>query len=147
MNEYRQFHFFIPMRPQPLQRSRSCANGHHYTPQRTRDAKDRISEFVSYDLQKDGVTKPIEGFWDLDITVYFEKPKNWFPGKFPSSGGDWDNHGKTICDALNGVLWEDDRWIREGTVKKEYGDSIGYEIKAKVHPITQKPVKKRQKNT
>lgn len=30
--------------------------------------------------------------------------------------GDWDNHAKAICDALNGICFVDDRQIVEGHV-------------------------------
>jgi Holliday junction resolvase RusA-like endonuclease len=30
--------------------------------------------------------------------------------------GDWDNLAKNICDALNGVVWKDDKSIREALV-------------------------------
>ncbi|MBR2734449.1 MAG: RusA family crossover junction endodeoxyribonuclease [Selenomonadaceae bacterium] len=30
--------------------------------------------------------------------------------------GDWDNHAKSICDALNGICFTDDRQIVEGHV-------------------------------
>lgn len=31
---------------------------------------------------------------------------------------DWDNIGKLVSDALNGVFWEDDRQIVDGRVQK-----------------------------
>lgn len=36
-----------------------------------------------------------------------------------TSRGDWDNYGKSISDACNGVLWVDDRQIRDASVKIE----------------------------
>jgi Holliday junction resolvase RusA-like endonuclease len=32
------------------------------------------------------------------------------------TGGDWDNFGKFICDALNGLAWLDDSQIDDGRV-------------------------------
>lgn len=40
------------------------------------------------------------------------------PGKKP----DWDNVGKIICDALNGVAFRDDALIVDGRTVKTYGD-------------------------
>lgn len=33
------------------------------------------------------------------------------------SVGDWDNYGKAISDACNGVLWVDDRQVVNGSVE------------------------------
>jgi Holliday junction resolvase RusA-like endonuclease len=33
--------------------------------------------------------------------------------------GDWDNFGKAISDACNGILWVDDRQILDGRVRIE----------------------------
>lgn len=32
------------------------------------------------------------------------------------NAGDWDNHAKSICDALNGICYDDDRLITEGHI-------------------------------
>ena len=31
--------------------------------------------------------------------------------------GDWDNYAKQVCDALNGIAWNDDRQVKRGTVE------------------------------
>ena len=31
--------------------------------------------------------------------------------------GDWDNHAKAICDALNGICYVDDRQIIDGRIR------------------------------
>lgn len=36
--------------------------------------------------------------------------------------GDWDNHAKAICDALNGICYTDDRQIVDGHVRLHKGD-------------------------
>ena len=36
--------------------------------------------------------------------------------------GDWDNHAKAICDALNGICYEDDRQIIEGHIRLFKGE-------------------------
>lgn len=35
---------------------------------------------------------------------------------------DWDNLGKGICDALTGILWEDDDLIVDGRCRKRYAE-------------------------
>lgn len=41
---------------------------------------------------------------------------------------DWDNIGKIICDALNGVAWHDDAQIVRATVSKLYGLDEGVQV-------------------
>ena len=81
------------------------------------------------------------------IIAIFPIPKSWskkkrelalkceiLPGK-----PDWDNIGKIICDALNGVLYEDDACVFGGVVVKRYGLSEGVEVtftKFRPEPIT-----------
>ena len=36
--------------------------------------------------------------------------------------GDWDNHAKAICDALNGICYLDDRQITEAHVSLHKGE-------------------------
>lgn len=40
----------------------------------------------------------------------------------PTTKPDWDNIAKNICDALNGVVYPDDKAIVTGSVKKVYSD-------------------------
>lgn len=46
------------------------------------------------------------------------------PGKKP----DWDNVGKIICDALNGVAFHDDAQIVDGRTIKRYSDKPRVEV-------------------
>lgn len=39
-----------------------------------------------------------------------------------SNFGDWDNHAKAACDALNGICFVDDRQIVDGRVRLFRGD-------------------------
>ena len=36
--------------------------------------------------------------------------------------GDWDNHAKAICDALNGICYSDDSLIIDGRIRLFKGD-------------------------
>ena len=36
--------------------------------------------------------------------------------------GDWDNHAKATCDALNGICFSDDRQIIDGRVRLHRGN-------------------------
>jgi len=37
-----------------------------------------------------------------------------------TSRPDWDNVGKAVCDALNGIAWGDDAQVVDGRVRKKY---------------------------
>ena len=39
----------------------------------------------------------------------------------PTKKPDWDNIGKLVCDALNGVAYDDDKCVCEAVVRKFYG--------------------------
>jgi Holliday junction resolvase RusA-like endonuclease len=48
----------------------------------------------------------------------------------PTVKPDWDNFGK-VCDALNGIVWVDDKQIVEGHVRKVYSDRPGLRIEVR----------------
>ena len=70
---------------------------------------------------------PLEG--PLTLRAVFVMPR---PGRlvwktrpmprepYTSSRNDWDNLGKSVCDALNGVAWRDDGQIVRATVERWY---------------------------
>lgn len=45
-------------------------------------------------------------------------PRSWDTA---GSSGDWDNVGKPVCDAANGILWHDDCEIARGIVEEIVG--------------------------
>lgn len=55
--------------------------------------------------------QPLTGAIKLTADVYVKRE--------PTSlnSGDWDNHGKAISDALNGICYQDDRQIIDGHVR------------------------------
>ena len=46
----------------------------------------------------------------------------------PTKRPDWDNFGKIVSDALNGIAWDDDSQIIAGTVEKWYAEEPRAEI-------------------
>lgn len=62
------------------------------------------------------------------IIVRFPRPKRLLAKKhagprwYESSKNDWDNLGKGVCDALNGLAWTDDGAIVDGRVLRVYAD-------------------------
>lgn len=72
-----------------------------------------------------------------DITAYYPIPKStskkqhqaMLDGQIrPTKKPDWDNIGKIICDALNGIAYKDDSAIIEATVQKFYSDEPRVEV-------------------
>jgi Holliday junction resolvase RusA-like endonuclease len=72
-----------------------------------------------------GYAKPLSG--PLRVLITRRKPSPKAPTQetpdllYDTSRPDWDNLAKLIGDAGTGELWEDDRMIVEGTVRKEHG--------------------------
>ena len=68
---------------------------------------------------------------DVRITAYFPIPKSVSKKKReamlartirPIVKCDWDNIGKIVCDALNGIAYHDDKQVVDGQVRKFYSD-------------------------
>lgn len=67
----------------------------------------------------------------VDINAYYTIPKSaskkkqdaMMRGKIrPTKKPDWDNVGKIVCDALNGIAYHDDAQVVSATVEKFYCD-------------------------
>ena len=65
------------------------------------------------------------------ITAIFPIPKSFSKKKteqamegtlYPTKKPDWDNIGKIICDALNGIAYKDDSQVVNAMVVKVYGN-------------------------
>ncbi len=85
---------------------------------------------------------PLAGPLDVTVTVVMGVPSSWSRKKrdaalagaiYPTGKPDWDNFAK-ILDALNGVVWEDDKNIVRGTVVKTYGESPMLKVKVSEMP-------------
>lgn len=63
----------------------------------------------------------VEEAFAVHITAFTLRPKSK-PKRFfvPTSKPDWDNEGKLVCDALNGIVWRDDAQIADGRVSKRF---------------------------
>lgn len=74
----------------------------------------------------------LDGFnLEVFIDVYFKIPESYSRKKQglalqgiirPTVKPDWDNISKNICDALNGVAYNDDKNIVDGAVHKYYSE-------------------------
>lgn len=121
--------FTIMGKPMGKGRPRFSRDGHIYTPESTRVAEKNVRE--EFIRQNPGAKKfdrsiPVS----VDVLAFFGAPKSASAAerKAISEGKtlhtkkpDADNILKLICDALNGVAWEDDAQIVEMRCEKRYG--------------------------
>ena len=103
----------IPWKKHAKQRPRN-GGGHTYTPKPTKDAERIIRN--NFEEATGGLWTPRDH--PLRVAVHMSKEQlelnitsleDWPAPK--GMTGDVDNYLKTVCDALNGVAWTDDRWI------------------------------------
>ena len=92
---------------------------------------------MEYQAQCDGIFFGNDSALGMKITAYKPITKSTSkrrmlqmidglirPGKKP----DWDNVGKIVCDALNGVAFHDDAQIVDGRTVKYYSDQPRVEV-------------------
>jgi Holliday junction resolvase RusA-like endonuclease len=112
--------------PKGKGRPRFARNGHTYTPAATRVYETAI-RFVAQ-AQMNG-RPPLQGALSIVVTATFPIPSSWskrkreaaLAGLLPhTSAPDADNLLK-ITDALNQIVWCDDKQITRATVIKQYG--------------------------
>lgn len=120
--------FYVKMPPMGKERPR-FSNGHTYTPQKTRNAEELIR--WSYKAECGEFMFPERTPVVMAIIAVFPVPKSaskktraaMLKNEIrPTVLPDWDNIGKLVCDALNGLAYHDDRQIVYASVTKEYGE-------------------------
>jgi Holliday junction resolvase RusA-like endonuclease len=119
--------FFVPGLPvaQPRQRHRKIPGQsfvHNYTP-----TKHPVSAFKATiklaASAKWNAAPPMVGPVRLSLVFYFPRPisqtrKRGNSASWKTTKPDWDNLGKAVSDALNGVLWVDDAQLCDTRVSK-----------------------------
>lgn len=134
--------FEVPGKPVAQGRPKSKLIGNKqimvYDPKKSRDFKEIVRMYCRMAYQME----PLQGALRMRIDVYKEIPKSFskakrneaLSGKLrPAVRPDWDNYGKGISDALNGILFVDDGQIVEGTVCKFWSDQP--RVTVEVHQI------------
>ena len=119
--------FSIPIKPQGKARPRFTKTGHAYTPKNTRDYEKAIELSAQ---QAMGGKVPLECALRVTIKAVFEPPRSWSKTKragfiafsYPhDKKPDCDNIAKAALDAMNGIVFLDDKQIAELIVRKTYG--------------------------
>lgn len=106
---------------------RAGIDGHAYTPEKTVSFEGRLAYAAQLVM---GDRPPLEGALVLDMEMHFPVPEGK-PKKFreaalrgqirPVMKPDWDNVAK-MTDALNLIVWVDDKQIVDGRARKFYSD-------------------------
>ena len=120
--------------------------------------KGGISTYVSADgkqfcdsvektLKAQGVIKPLQGRVRVEFTLYPARPQDW-QARMRKLGDAWhdnvrcidlDNAQKALMDALKGVAFEDDVWVREIRAKRAEPDGEA-RLVVRITPVdTQQP--------
>lgn len=119
--------FLVPGKVQAQQRPRVTRYGTYY-PKETVAYKKHIQECATGFLDK-----PIDKYVTLVLEVFVEVPKSYSKKdrlaclndeKRPTKS-DIDNYCKIVQDALNGIIWEDDRLVTDLIATKRYAEQ-GY---------------------
>jgi Holliday junction resolvase RusA-like endonuclease len=114
------------------------ARGHtfasHYTPAKTRKFEASIKLYAQ---QAMAGRRPIEDQVSLLVIQSFAVPASWsrkqreqaLAGNLrPTVKPDWDNIGKAVSDALNGIVYLDDKQIISARIEKWYGPQPELEV-------------------
>ncbi len=110
----------IPGEPVAKARPRfNTKTGVAYTPKKTKSFETLVKE-IAYEH----FDAPLEGPIRVDIVFCFQRPKSkmWkkkpMPREWKATRPDWDNLGKAVCDALNGIAYRDDGQLVDVRIRK-----------------------------
>lgn len=112
----------VPRTPVAKGRPEFCRRGgfvRAITPERTREYAKLVKAYASMHPQQElhGPLRFRVAFvFDLPISKW--RKRNPVPRQWHTITPDWDNLGKAICDALNGIYYHDDASICLATVAK-----------------------------
>ena len=98
--------FSVPTEPVPFKRALSNGKRRYNDPRYT-DFKLYVGLHAKVAMQG---RAPFAGAVKLTVKTFTKYEPTLL------KAGDWDNHGKSISDALNGICYRDDRQIVEGHV-------------------------------
>ena len=100
-----------------------------YTPEKTASYENLVKLAASGAMAG---RPPMEGAADVSIALFVTPPASWSQKKqraallgqvFPTSKPDIDNVIKGIFDAMNGIVWQDDKQVVSLRVFKRYSDT------------------------
>lgn len=105
-----------------------------YTPDRTRSFEGKVKAIAVTQMLSMGSEPTPDG---VHVEIAFEKkmPISWpkkkrlaLRGEPVITGADLDNQVKAVLDALNGVVFEDDKQVSDLTVSRRWGETDNFRI-------------------
>lgn len=122
--------FVIPGTPVGKGRPRFARQGSFvrtFTPEKTAS----YENLVKVKAQEAMTGKTVfAGAVEVFIRIIVTPPASWSQKKqrealageiYPTTKPDWDNVGKGICDAMNEIVFKDDKQVVDARVTKRYG--------------------------
>ena len=115
-------------------RPRFSGNGHAYTPKNTRDFEKAVKNWAI------GVVgEPVDYPCSVELNLFDAVPKsgnNWLKylrqdGLIYSTVGDLDNRAKSILDAVNEVIFLDDKQVVKLYIDRRYRSTPGFYLTVK----------------
>lgn len=129
MSPMMSFEIDLPIKPQGKQRPRIVKRKNSPFPVAiTPDETVAAEHSIRWLVRKEWDGAPWSCAVQVEITATLLPPKS-IRRSHPTVKPDWDNIGKLVCDALNGVCWRDDSQIVSGTVIKTYGQREGIRLR------------------
>jgi len=128
--------FTVPGDPLGKGRARSTKSGRHYTPARTVSYESLVKHEAALAMRgRPLMVGPVKLQIVARLRPAASAPKTrllrMLRGDLPfgpTKKPDWDNIGKIIGDALNGVVYGDDSQVTDGVVFKTWGATPGVDV-------------------
>jgi Holliday junction resolvase RusA-like endonuclease len=114
--------FTVPGRPIPLARHRTARAGHNYDPPENAAAKAVIQTYARLAMRdaKMQLSEPHTGPLAMDVTFFYKRPKHT-RFAYPMFA-DSDNLLKMVCDALQGLVYVNDRQVIDPHPRRRWTD-------------------------
>lgn len=121
--------FVVPGTPVGKGRPKFARRGNFvstYTPEKTASYENLVKVKAEEAMQGQQL---FEGAVSIEIALFVTPPASWSQKKqraalageiYPTTKPDWDNCGKGICDAINEIVFKDDKQVVDARVTKRY---------------------------
>lgn len=118
----------LPFKPIPKGRPRVC-NGRAYTPKRTKSFETDVGVIVRCKMNQLGIKKFKEGV-SVCVIFNFKTTKETLVGSFNhTTTSDLDNLVKSVLDAMNGIVYDDDRQVFHIEAYKRWSTEDGVNLR------------------